>query len=74
MHLGRNITYKCLLNQSASVPSSIKMESVMVNNYILTESRNFKTFLKEKFAVALGSCYMFIKNVEHRVELDVDSA
>ena len=32
--------------------------------YILTEGRNFKTFLKENFAIPL----------EHRIEYDIDNA
>ena len=30
-----------------------------MNTYILTEGRNFKTFLKENYAVDLDSCYIF---------------
>ena len=34
-----------------------------MNTYILTEGgRSFKTFLKENYAVALDSCYLFTKN------------
>ena len=36
-----------------------------MNTYILTKSRNFKTFLKENYAVALDSC---LKNFEHGIE------
>ena len=46
-----------------------------INTYILTESNgNFKTFLKENYAIALCSCYMLKKNVEHRTEHDADNA
>ena len=31
------------------------------NSYILTEGRNFKTFLKINYVVALDSCYLFTK-------------
>ena len=43
--------------------------------YILTEGRNFKTFLKENYAIALDSCYLLIycKYVEYRIEHDIDS-
>ena len=34
-----------------------------MNKYILTEGRNFKTFLKENYAIALESCYLFTKKV-----------
>ena len=30
-----------------------------MNTYKLTEGRNFKTFLKENYAVALDSCFVF---------------
>ena len=29
------------------------------NTYILTEGRDFKTFVKENYAIALHSCYLF---------------
>ena len=29
-----------------------------MNMYILTEGRNFKTLLKENYAIALDSCYL----------------
>ena len=31
--------------------------------HILTEGRNFKTFLKESFAIPLNSCYLFTKTM-----------
>ena len=31
--------------------------------HILTEGRNFKTFLKENFAIAFNSCYLFTKKM-----------
>ena len=46
-----------------------------MNMYILKEGRNFKTFLKENYIITLDSCYSFTKkNVEHGIELDIDSA
>ena len=43
---------------------------------VLTEGRNFKIFLKEKYPIALDSCYLLIyyKYVEHGLEHDIDSA
>ena len=38
---------------------------------ILTESRNFETFLRENYAIALESCYLFTKKM---CEHDIDSA
>ena len=34
-----------------------------MNTYILAEGRNFKTFLKKSYAVALDSYYLFTKNL-----------
>ena len=34
-----------------------------MNTYILTEGRNFKTFLKENDATSLDCCYLFTKKV-----------
>ena len=31
--------------------------------HILTEGRNFKTFLKENFVIAFNSCYLFTKKM-----------
>ena len=42
-----------------------------IKRYILIEGKNVKTFLKEKYAIALGSCYLFTKlskNIEHGIE------
>ena len=51
----------------------IFMDMIM---YVLTEGRNFKTFLKENYATALDSCYLLIyyKYVEYGIEYDIDSA
>ena len=41
--------------------------------YILKEAgRSFKTFLKENYALALDSCYLFT-NVKKGTEHDIDS-
>ena len=34
-----------------------------MDTYILKEGRNFKTLLKEIYAVVLDSCYMFTKKM-----------
>ena len=36
-----------------------------MKTYILTESRNFKTILKENYVIALDSCYIFTKEMLH---------
>ena len=43
-----------------------------MNACALTESKNFKTFLKENYTIALDSCYLprCKKNVELRIEHD----
>ena len=42
--------------------------------YVITKGTNFKTFLKESYAIALDSCYIFPENsVEHGIENNVDS-
>ena len=33
------------------------MVFIDMNTFIFTEDKNFKTFLKENYAAALGSCY-----------------
>ena len=35
------------------------------------ENRNFKALLKENYAIAIGSCYLFTKRM---FEHDIDSA
>ena len=47
-----------------------------MNTFIKTECRNFKTFLKEHYAVVLNSCYTryVLKNVGYGIEHDVNSA
>ena len=46
-----------------------------MNTYILTEVSNFKTFLKENYAIALSSCSLFTKELfERGIEHDIDSA
>ena len=41
-----------------------------MNWYILKEGRNFKTLLKENYAVALDSCYLFTK-IMLQIELNM---
>ena len=55
-----------------NLPSSGLMVLINMNTYILTEGKNFKTFLKENYPIALCSC--MLKKVEHLIEPDVDSA
>ena len=43
----------------------------MITYILTTEGRNFITFLKVKYVVALDSCCMFIEN---RIEHDANSA
>ena len=49
--------------------SALKLSScelvvfVDMNTYILTEDRNFKTFLKANYATALDGCYIFTKKI-----------
>ena len=38
---------------------------ININTCIVTEGRHFKTFLKENYVIALDSCYIFTKNIEH---------
>ena len=38
--------------------------------YVLTEGRNFKTFLTENYAITLKSCYIFSKKILH-MNLDI---
>ena len=46
-----------------------------MNTYIITDVINFETIMKQNYAVALDSCYMFIKiNVEHGIKHDIYSA
>ena len=42
-----------------------------MNKYIITEDRNFKTFLKENYEVAFNIWYLFTKK---NVEYDANSA
>ena len=42
-----------------------------MNTDILTEARNFKTLLKENYAIALGS---LLKKVKRGIEHNVDSS
>ena len=44
-------------------PSSRLVVFIDMNTNILTEGRNFKTFLKENYAIALDSCCLFTKEI-----------
>ena len=44
---------------------------IAMNIYIL-KGTNFKTFLKENYAIALDSCYLCTsKNVERKIDRDI---
>ena len=49
--------------------SALKLHSwellvfIDMNNYTFIEGRNFKTFLKENYAIVLHSCYIFTKKM-----------
>ena len=49
--------------------SALKLRSyellvfIDMNNYTFIEGRNFKTFLKDNYAIVLHSCYMFTKKM-----------
>ena len=73
-----NKAYKkdCVLEfRNFSSPSYGLVAFKDVNTYILTESRNFKTFLmRENYIITLDSCNLFFKkSIEHRIEHVVDS-
>ena len=37
-----------------------------MNTYLLIEGTNFKAFLKENYAIALDSCYLFTNHILNR--------
>lgn len=45
-----------------------------MSNHILTEDRNFKKFLKENYAIAVGMLHVYWKNNENGTEHGVDKA
>ena len=50
------------------------MVFIDMNSYLMTEGRNFKTFLKDNFGINLDSCYIFTKKiVEHEIEHNVST-
>ena len=54
------------------LPSCGQVVFIDMYTYILTEGKNFKTFLKENYAIALDSCNLFTKmlNMElHTLEI-----
>ena len=59
---GVNPNLKKILS-ALKLPSCGIVVSIDMNMYILTESRNFKTLLKENYAIALDSCYLFTKKM-----------
>ena len=51
------------LAQPLHLPTYELVVFVDMNTYILTIGRNFKTFLKENYVIALGSCYLSTKKM-----------
>ena len=51
------------LAQPLHLPSNELVVFVDMTTYILTVGRNFKTFLKENYAIALDSCYLSTKKM-----------
>ena len=51
------------LAQPLHLPSYELVVFVDMTMYILTVGRNFKTFLKENYAIALDSCYLSTKKM-----------
>ena len=48
---------------SLKLPSYKLVIFIVINSYILTENKSFKTFLKENEAIASGSFYIFTKKM-----------
>ena len=66
-----------LVFSALKLPSRGLVVFIDMYTFIFTELRKFKTFLKENYAVASGSCYAryFLKKRKRLViEHDVDSA
>ena len=53
------------------LPSCGLVVFIGMNMYTLTKGRNFKTFLRENYAVARGSCYLFTKKTLLNMELNI---
>ena len=59
----KNCATKCLILSALKLNSCGPMVFIDMNAYILAEDRNFKTFLKKDYAVALNCCYMSTKKM-----------
>ena len=59
----KNCATKCLISSALKLNSCGPMVFIDMNAYILAEDRNFKTFLKKDYAVALNCCYMSTKKM-----------
>ena len=59
----KNCATKCLMLSALKLNSCGPMVFIDMNAYILAEDRNFKTFLKKDYAVALNCCYMSTKKM-----------
>ena len=57
----QGIVYKKLCTRFYNFFSPGLIVFIDINMYLLTESRNFKTFLKENYVIAWDSCYLFTK-------------
>ena len=66
----KNCPPEFLIFSALELPSCGLVVFIDMNIYILIEGRNFKTFLKENYAVALGSYYIFTKKLL-KVELNM---
>ena len=49
--------------QPLKLPYCVLVIFIDMTTYILTEGKNFKTFLKENNAIALDNCYLFTKKM-----------
>ena len=85
----KNITRRTFLHRGACIPtpkvskiqkllSALKL--ILCGLVVFSDMKtytevgmSFKTFLKENYAIALDSCYLFTKNVKHEIEHDIDS-
>ena len=76
--LNKAHTALCTINSNSFSPEILSCELLVfidMNTYIITDVINFETIMKQNYAVALDSCYMFTKkNVEHGIKHDIYSA
>ena len=53
----KNCAPEFLIPLAFKLPSYGLVVFIDMNTFVFTEDRNFKTFLKENYATASGSCY-----------------